>query len=121
MAYRFLLIDDSRNAINRQSSLHVALKNLGTINIATSKDIAKALKRYYDLVIIDTVAIEDPVRLINDLHAIKEDLWITVTANTPTWQEARAVFHAGAIDYYERLQETKQLTDAIRYTLVVIR
>ena len=75
MTHKFLLIDNSWNALNRKSSLHVALKNLGTLNIAPSNDIAKALKRHYDLVIIDTVAIEDPVRLINDLRAIKRDLW----------------------------------------------
>jgi len=67
----------------------------------------------YNLVIVDAGAVREVGGLVSRMRGQRPWLRIVVVTLAPTWQEARAVLHAGAADYLSRTLTKRELASAI--------
>lgn len=90
-----------------------ALTPLGRIYLLAEREAAVAVgQRRFDLALVDTSALEQDVAdLVKVLLRHQEELPVMVVTTSPTWQRARAVFLAGAMDYVRRTFDEQKLRD----------
>jgi DNA-binding NarL/FixJ family response regulator len=94
--------------------LERALAPLGQLHIVPEEEaIRAASERTYDVVLIDAGVVQDVVRLVTHLRAQQPQLRIVVVTASPTWQQSREVFRAGAADYLRKSLDRKKLRDQI--------
>jgi len=115
--YTFLLVGKAPEA-RWPMVLEQALAPLGQLHIVPEEEAVRAVsERSYDVVLIDAGAVQDVVRLITHLRAQQPQLRIVVVTASPTWQQSREVFRAGAADYLRKSLDKKKLRDQIRAVL----
>ena len=84
--------------------LHEFLGTSGTLHIVSEAGaIGKISRTHYDLIVIDATTVQEPAKLVSRLREQRRDARIVVLTISPTWQEARDVLRAGAIDYFDSL------------------
>jgi DNA-binding NarL/FixJ family response regulator len=112
--YEFLLVG---NATEMQwfSVLQRALLPLGKLRSVSEEEAIQAVTgRHYDVIIIDATAIRDVASLVLRLHAQQHQARIVVATASPTWQRAREVLRAGALDYIRKSLDEKDLRSKIQ-------
>ena len=76
----------------------------GTLHIVSEAGaIGEISRTHYDLIVIDATTVQEPAKLVSRLREQRRDARIVVLTISPTWQEARDVLRAGAIDYFDSL------------------
>jgi DNA-binding NarL/FixJ family response regulator len=81
-----------------QRKLDSASRGLGRLKCVTVSDL-KPEAMIYDLYILDDAHIPNTISLIQAIKRQHQNARIIVMGDNPTWQEARAAFHAGVLDY----------------------
>jgi len=115
--YTFLLVGKAPGA-RWPMVLEQALAPLGQLYIVPEeKAVCVISERAYDVVLIDAGAVRDVVQLVARLRAQQPRLRIVVVTASPTWQQSREVFRAGATDYLRKSLDKKKLRDQIRAVL----
>jgi len=95
-------------------TLSDASPRLGNLKIIPERDVATELGRAdHNLVIVDAGAVRESAGLVSWMRGQRSRLRIVVVTLAPTWQEARAVLLAGAIDYLSRALTKRELAVAI--------
>lgn len=105
----FLLI----GAPNRpwRKTLQAAVKPLGELDAYDEADsYTKEYKRKYDLIIIDATEIDHPEEWVARLRGQSPSVRVVVVTDAPTWQQARAAFLAGAMEYASKPFEKDKLS-----------
>ncbi len=109
-----LLINDG-NESTWSATLRESLVAFGRLKIIKDEEAATEIQRaHYDLIIVDATTVQEPVKLVSRLHAYSTSIRFVVTSVTPTWQEAREVFRAGAVDYVRRSIDKEELLSVIQ-------
>ena len=115
----FLLISDNTKT---QWTLIVkaTLSSLGNLHItAPGKAIEVVAKQSYDVILIDARAVNDTIALITRLQEQRPDARIIVATASPTWQNARQVLKAGAVDYIQKSLLDGELQACIQAALAI--
>lgn len=109
----FLLIGRSEGWLLR---LKCALAPLGKAEIIPEEDPTEQITRYEGnaMIIIDAVVVADVLPLIARLRQQCPKSCIIVAMAAPTWQDARDVFQAGAIDCIRNSWSTRKQVDTIK-------
>jgi DNA-binding NarL/FixJ family response regulator len=93
--------------------LRDALSSLGTLDLVPAEDAnARSIDHKYDIVTVDATYVKNVEKFVSSLRREKPDRKIVVITAAPTWQQARAAFAAGAIDY---LPKTLPKRDLLRF------
>ncbi len=117
MKYSFLHIGAATESV-WPLVLEQALAPLGTTRLASELDATRVANEHnYDIIIIDTGVVPEPLELIAELQAQQPKARIIVATSSPTWQRAREVFQAGAIDYIRKSLDKVQLQASIQKIL----
>jgi DNA-binding response OmpR family regulator len=66
----------------------------------------------YDLILLDYSAAGDAFRVLSRLRQLRPSTPIVVVSASPTWQQAREVFAAGATDYISKTLDLEELQAA---------
>jgi DNA-binding NtrC family response regulator len=110
MTYHFLLIGDAKQHWRR--TLQEAIAPLGEMDVCSESEsrthVSKGLE--YDLVIMDATEVGHVESLVAQFHRQLTKTRIVVATAAPTWQNARAAFRAGAIDYIRKYSEKDRLS-----------
>ena len=84
-------------------SLREALAPLGSLEIQREEAaLGCVAQNRYALIIVDASATHDVVHLIRSLRSHQPGAHIVVFSASPTWQQAREAFRAGAMDYVRK-------------------
>lgn len=107
--YSFLLIGAGAETRWPQV-LKDALSPLGELHILSEAEAVRIVgEREYDVVLIDAGAVQDVIRLIARLRAQRPRARIVVVTASPTWQQSREIFRAGAADYIRKSLDKRKL------------
>ena len=71
--------------------------------------VAAVDRRVYDVVILDTGAVNDERALVMELRARRPGLRVVVATASPTWRRARDVLREGAADYIRKPRDAEAL------------
>jgi DNA-binding response OmpR family regulator len=114
MEYTFLLIGEKMESM-WPLILEQALLPLGPLRLVSEQVALWAISEDdYDVIIIDSGAVDDPVGLVSHLRERRPETRIIVATASPTWQRARDVLQAGADDYIRKSLDKEQLQTKIR-------
>ena len=92
------------------SVLKRALAPLGTLYIVSEGDAVTAVQqRECDVVIVDAGAVTAAASLTSRLRLHWPKAQIIVATASPTWQQAKKAFQAGAADYIRKSLDEKEL------------
>ena len=117
MKYSFLLIADKTESM-WPLIVEQALSPLGIFRLISAQETAgQADDSHYDIIMIDSGMIRDPIKLISQLRAEQPQAKIIVATASPTWQRAREVLQAGAVDYIRKSLDQAQLKSKIEALL----
>jgi predicted nucleotide-binding protein len=76
-----------------------AIAPMGELEVASPKDADREMtRRQYDIVIVDSAALKDPVPFVQNLRAQHPRIPILVATLSRSWQRTRAIMRAGATD-----------------------
>lgn len=99
--------------------LRDALSSLGRLDMIPAEEAdARSIDPKYEVVTVDATYVKDVERFVSRLRLEKPDRRIVVITAAPTWQQARAAFEAGAIDY---LPKTLTKRDLLKSYKQIIR
>lgn len=117
MEHTFLLVGEKAES-QWPLVLEQALSPLGKLYIVSEQTMAKrGIHPDCDVIIIDAGVVEDAVTLVASLHQQQPQARIIVATASPTWQRAREILKAGAVDYIYKSLDEKQLQSEIRAVL----
>jgi len=88
--------------------------------VSEEKALSEVLRNPYVVVIIESAGVSHPSELIVQLSATDSDIVIFVASSDPNWQEARAVFRAGAADYFRQSLNKRDSTSIMNAILTVL-
>jgi len=109
----FLLITHREKSAWSQF-LNEALALLGSLKVVLEEEVSvELLQADYNVVIVDAGAVAEVGSFVSRMRAQRPVLRIVVVSLSPTWQEARAVLRAGAMDYLSRSFTKRELASAI--------
>lgn len=101
--------------------LRTALSPWGEVEMITDMGALEKLEqRDRDLIVVDAVATEKTVSLVNTLHKSSPQTPIVVVTTSPTWNRAREFLHAGATDYIRKSLDSEILNKIFKNLLFVI-
>lgn len=119
--YSFLLIGTTTET-RWPKVLKDALSPLGELHIASERETIRAVsEREYDVILVDAGAVQDIIQMIGRLRSQQPRARIVVVTASPTWQQSRAVFRAGAADYIRKSLDKKKLRTQIEAVLQPLR
>jgi vacuolar-type H+-ATPase subunit F/Vma7 len=116
--YRFLLIG-FRAGEEWPNFLTEALLPWGKLDIIQEEALKTIIPDKYNLLIIDAGAVNNVARLVSNLRMEQSKPVLVVTAS-PTWQTAREILKAGAIDYIGRSFDKKEFRSRIKEILKIL-
>lgn len=116
---RFLLVSDATEKQMQWSRLlRNALCRLGKLCITTGKEAVEEVSREsYDMIIVDSGAVHKVALLVSRLRAQRPESRVLVVTASPSWQAAREVLKAGAIDYLSKSLSGDELRSRIEVML----
>jgi DNA-binding NtrC family response regulator len=113
----FLLII-SRHGLPWLQVFKEALSPFGTLQFGREENaVALVMQQSYDLIIMDVTAVKDAPLLISCMRTQRPDARVIVIAGSPTWKQAREVFHAGATDYIRKSLNKGELVGILQVAL----
>lgn len=119
--YSFLLIGTTAET-RWPEVLKDALSPLGELHIASERETVRTVsEQEYDAILIDAGAVQDVTQTIARLRAQHPRTPIVVVSASPTWQQSREVFRAGAADYIRKSLDRKKLRTQIEAVLHPLR
>lgn len=119
MEFTFLLIGEKGES-QWPLVLERALSPLGKLWIVPENELMQVLvQKYYDAIIIDAGAAHDARGLISLLKEQQPKARIVVATASPTWQRAREMLQAGAVDYIYKSLDEKRLLSEFRTMLEI--
>lgn len=90
--------------------LRSALGPLGSVEVSSEKAAPQQIaKDRYDLIILDTLEVNDPGEIVTHLRTGRPDAKILVLSSSPTWLRARHALLAGAVDYGLKTNQIEEL------------
>jgi DNA-binding response OmpR family regulator len=114
---RLLLVNGSGDRAWHQA-LSIAVASLGELHrTAYQEALKEMMARQYDLVIVDSLAVEDVPKFVSSIRAYRSETKVVVVTASPTWRRAREAFYAGASDYIRKTHDTKELTAVLKAAL----
>lgn len=114
---RFLLLNGLDEDFLKITLAEV-LKPLGSLCVVNAGDgIPSGMEEPDGLIIIDATAVERAEQLVARLRSEHLERRIVVLTASPTWQRARAVFEAGAMDYLPKTLKVEELREAFQQAL----
>ena len=117
MKTRILLVS-SRLESNWATTLRDTLGFLGSLDVFLEDESKRQLlQKHYDLIIIDAGSVPSPAQLVAHMRAQESDARVVVVTLATTWREAREVFRAGAIDYFQRSMPKEEFVARIHQAL----
>lgn len=113
----FLLLSEFGDGF-LQDHLTNVLKPIGSLIVASAEEgVPSGIEEPDGLIIIDATAVERADRLVARLRLERPERRIVVVTASPTWQRARAVFEAGAMDYLPKTLNAYELREAFQQAL----
>jgi DNA-binding NtrC family response regulator len=101
-------------------TLALAVAPLGFLETTTQeRSLSKLDQSEYILVVIDSTAVAEPVRLTSDLLAHHRNIRVVVATASPTWKRALEVIRAGAMDYIPKNMIKEELQQKIERILQI--
>lgn len=98
--------------------LEKVLEPLGSLRVANANQgMPPGGEEPDGLIIIDAAAVERVEKLVARLRAERPGRRIIVVTASPTWQRARAVFEAGALDYLQKTLTAEEMRAAFQQAL----
>lgn len=95
-----------------------ALADLGQVDSVTEEQALEALGRnHHDVALINAGRVRDAALTTSCLRASQPDLCVVVFTASPTWQRAREVYRAGAIDYRRKSLDEKEIRSVVESAL----
>lgn len=96
------------------SHWHVALQNailpLGRLKVITKEDaLAGKVNGSYEIIAVDATSVADVEQVVSSLRTERPERRIVVMTARPNWEQARAAFEAGAIDYLPKNSTAEEL------------
>lgn len=117
METHFLLITNAGET-TWLTAFEQTLSRLGDLRVTTEKEATETFSKWsYELVIIDSATVEEPLSLAQKLQSRKPDTRIAVMTTVPTWREARDILRAGIVDYFPRTLPSQELFITIKTML----
>ena len=117
MKYSVLLIGEKTDSM-WPLVVEQAVSTMGVLQFASEQDVVSgAIGNSYAVIMIDSGAVRDPVRLTAWLRTQHPQAKIIVATASPTWQRARDVLKAGAVDYIRKSLDEAQLQSTIKTLL----
>jgi len=114
---RFLLLNEFDDEFLKNTLTEV-LRPLGSLDVTSaSKSVSLDDEELYGLIIIDATTVDRAEQLVSLLRLGHPERRVIVLTASPTWQRARAVFEAGAMDYLPKTLSTDDLREAFRQAL----
>ncbi len=114
---RFLLLNGLDDSFLKDFLTKV-LKPFGSLGVASAEDgIPPDAEEPDGLIIIDATVVEWAEQLVARLRMERPERRIVVLTASPTWQRARAVFEAGAMDYLPKTLSVEELREAFQQAL----
>jgi DNA-binding NarL/FixJ family response regulator len=114
---RFLLLYGLDDNFLKDFLIEV-LKPLGSLSVASvTEGVPPGAEEPDGLIIIDATAVERAEHLVARLLSERPERRIVVLTASPTWQRARAVFEAGAMDYLPSTLRAEEMRDAFQQAL----
>lgn len=91
-----------------------AVSNSGQLRLVSEgRALTEMEHAVYDIVLIDTTAVDNIVFLVASLHAKRPEAKIIVGTLSNDWQPAREVLRAGATDYIPKSLSSKELASTL--------
>ena len=95
-----------------------AVSSIGPVLEATEHNAINLLiGKPYDLVLIDGSAPTNLSLLVARVKAIQPRCRVVVATPSPDWEAARAVFQAGAVDYFSKSYDKAEILHTVRAAL----
>ena len=117
MKYSFLLIGEKTESM-WPLVVEQALSSLGIFQMALEEQaVDLAAGNHYDVIMLDSATVRDPVGLISKLRSQQPEVKIVVVTASPTWQRAREALQAGADDYFRKSLDVTQIRSKIQALL----
>lgn len=114
---RFLLIGKLDND-PWQQIIRDASNSLGVLHIEREVDAFRRIQQHdYDVILIDAPKVEDTSLLTSSIRMQKPDARIVVATTSPTWEQAREAFRAGATNYIRRSMNKEEMLCELRTTM----
>jgi DNA-binding NtrC family response regulator len=87
----------------------------GSLEIASEEEAPRLTEgKAYDLLIVDAVGCKDEVAMVELLHKKRPEVPVFVVTSSPTWERARLVLLAGAVDYKQKTMDADSILDIIQ-------
>jgi DNA-binding NtrC family response regulator len=113
----FLFISEKEDS-TWLSVVVAALAPFGRLQVAPlNKALGLIQQQSQQMIIVDAADVEDPSALVARIRAIRPDARIVVATASPTWQQTREAFRAGATDYIRKSLSTAELQGALAEAL----
>ena len=117
MKYSFLLIGEKTESM-WPLVVEQALSSLGIFHMVLERQAVDLVaKNHYDVIMLDSATVRDPVGLIATLRSQQPEVKIVVVTASPTWQRARDALQAGADDYFRKSLDETQIRSKIQALL----
>lgn len=114
---RFLLLNGLDDGFFKDFLTKV-VKPLGSLGVVNSEGgLPPDIEEPDGLILIDATVVERAEKLVAHLRLERPERRIVVLTASPTWQRARAVFEAGAMDYLPKTLSTEDLREAFQQAL----
>ena len=112
MAERFLLVSNQPNSA-WAVALRAALEPARQVDVVPPAGaLAQSQQESYALIVVDAAELDDLPAMIKALHWQKLAVPVVVATASPTWQNAREAFLAGATDYLRKSLDAETLLTA---------
>lgn len=113
----FLLVSDGQKT-PWVRALQQALADLGQVDSVAPDQAMEALVRNpYCMVLVDAGRVKDVASLTSSLRAHQAELRVVVFTASPTWQRAREVLQAGAMDYCRKTLDEREIRSVVESVL----
>ncbi len=114
---RFLLLNGLDDGFLKELLTKV-IKPYGSLSVASAEaGVPSEVEEPDGLIIIDATVVEWAEQLVAQLRLERPERRIVVLTASPTWQRARAVFEAGAMDYLPKTLSIEELDEAFQKAL----
>ena len=113
MSNLLLIITNSPNS-RWSMDLTDALKSLFQVKTITEMELEEAVSMpVCSLIVVDAAYVSDAASLVSTLRGGNSEVPIVVVTASPTWNQAREAFLAGASDYIYKTAEASKLTPVL--------
>ena len=111
---KFLVVGAVPN-VGWATLLETKLNELGAVDLIRIDEFLERMQdQQYDVVIMDASTVENVHAIVRQAHRLRPRLPIMIASASPTWEDARQAFLAGATDYVRRSMDAEAVVAAVR-------